>query len=172
MKLVGGGGYWNGLVCPDTLLSIHHTFVVSANFWINCVGDWSQTWWMHSLWYSSGLVIFCSGFKEFQLFPGLWFVEQFMYIWRQTADQIELKIIKQIYKGPPLAWITFGHAQLNSSADLSGFVVIMHSSLCEKYIQWPMGFGLPLCACRCALWQQTPTDTVLTLYVLNFSRET
>ena len=33
-------------------------FVVSADFRKNCSGDWSQTWWIHSLWYSPGMINF------------------------------------------------------------------------------------------------------------------
>ena len=63
-------------------------------------------------------VNFCSHSSEFPPFPGLWLVEQFLYICRQTVDQIELKFCGPIHYRLPLALWTFGHAPLNPSSDL------------------------------------------------------
>ena len=60
---------------------------------------------------SPSLLIFWSHF---------WFVEQFPCIYRQTADQIYLKSSGPTnFYGPSLAWLTFGHAPLNSHSFLA-----------------------------------------------------
>ena len=52
--------------------------------------------------------------NEFLLFHGLWLVEQFLHIYRQSADRIGLKFGRATYCGPlPVCW-TFGHSLLNS----------------------------------------------------------
>ena len=50
---------------------------------------------------------------EFLLFPGLWLVEQFLRICRQTADRFELRFGGPTPYGPPMAWLTFGCTSLN-----------------------------------------------------------
>ena len=41
-------------------------------------------------------------------------MEKFPCICRQTADWIELKVGEQTHRGPPQAWLTIGHAPLNT----------------------------------------------------------
>ena len=53
---------------------------------------------------------FWSCSTEFSSFPGHWLVEQFLCIYRQTADRIRLKFGGQTHYGPPQAWLTFGQA--------------------------------------------------------------
>ena len=45
--------------------------------------------------------------------------------------------------------------------DLSGFVVTMHSGLCEQYVQGPMSLDLFFRTRPRALWQKTPSEPVL-----------
>ena len=97
------GGYRKGVwlsVCP----SIYHTSKLCINYRTNRPGIWLQTWWIHSLWFSSDLINFWLFPIEFILFPGLWLIKQFVYICRQAANQVELKIWKQTHKGPLEAW--------------------------------------------------------------------
>ena len=78
-------------VHPFVCSSDGHTFVVSAHFRTNSSRDWSQTWWIYSLYYSLGLINFCSRSAEFSPVASRWLIEQFPHIGRQTADLIELK---------------------------------------------------------------------------------
>ena len=58
-----------------------------------------------------GLINFWSHSTEFLPFLGLWLVEQFLFIFRQTSAGIELKFGEQTYWGPFSAGLTFGHAE-------------------------------------------------------------
>ena len=126
-----GGGHKNGFVCssvlPYVLTSVHpfvhHSFMITMHFQTNHSGDWSQTWWIHSSWYSTELINFlitlcwiliiswpliCQAVSE-KAFPGLWLVEQFLHIiCQQTDTRIELKFyeISLIDYRPPPAWLT------------------------------------------------------------------
>ena len=74
------------LVCP--FIHSFLTLVVCTPFQTNI----SEDCWLHSLWYSWGLINPCHALLcEFLLFPGFWLIEQFAHICWQTADQIELK---------------------------------------------------------------------------------
>ena len=68
---------------------------------------------MNSLYNSPSLINFQACFDEFPPFLGLWLLEQFLCISRQTADWIELKFGGWILYGTPQAWLTFGHVLLN-----------------------------------------------------------
>ena len=82
---------------------------VQTNRWVN----WAQICWANSLWASTGLINYWAHSTEFPPFLDLLLVEQFPFIFRQTADLIELRLDEQTYWGPSPAWLTFGHAPLN-----------------------------------------------------------
>ena len=88
-----GGTIRMGLSVPSSiLLFICHTFVVSTHLQTNHSGDWYQTWWIHSLWYSTYLISLWLCYTKFLLFSGVWFVKQFPHIFRQTTQGICLKL--------------------------------------------------------------------------------
>ena len=65
-------------------------------------------------------------------------------------------------------WNLKCHVIIVIKTDLSGFVVPMHSGLCEQYIKslglTPSGFDFLFCACPHTLGQQTPPEPVLIPY--------
>ena len=61
--------------CWPIYLSTHQTLMVSTHFQTNSPGDWSQTCWIHSSWYSADLVDFWSCSAASQPFSGLRFVD-------------------------------------------------------------------------------------------------
>ena len=63
------------------------------------------------------LLYVMSSFIEFPLFNGLWLVDQFLCIWKQTIEQIELKFAAPTHYELPQAWLTYGHAPLNPSSN-------------------------------------------------------
>ena len=77
---------------------------LQINHWWN----WAKIWWANSLQASPGLNNFWSHSTECPPFLGLWLVEQLPFIFRKTADLIELKFGEQTYWGPICAWLTFG----------------------------------------------------------------
>ena len=105
-------------------LSIHPSvclshLLVATHFRTNRPRDWYQTWWIHSLWYSSDLINFWSCSNEFPLFPGFRLVEQFPHICQQNTIQIGLIFNEPTHYEPPQAWLTFGHAPLKFGHFLS-----------------------------------------------------
>ena len=86
--------------------------------------DWAQIRWANSLWASADLINFSSCLNEYLFFPGLWLVEQFQCICRQTDDWIGLKFGGLTHHGLPHAQLTCHHTPLNffrflASASLS-----------------------------------------------------
>ena len=78
------------------------------HFWTNCSGDWSQTWWIHSLWYSPHLMNFWSRSTELRPgpFSGLLLVEQYPRISWQTMLGIDFKLGGYIHYGTPQVWLS------------------------------------------------------------------
>ena len=63
-------------------------------------------------WASPDLINLWSCFTEFPVFRGVWLVEQFPWICRQTTEQIGPKFGGTTHQGYCLAWVTFGHAPM------------------------------------------------------------
>ena len=109
---------------PQTWLTFGHT---PLNFRSFLASDWSSSFrafpdkpliglgWNLVSWCIMGLprpINFWSCSTEFSMFPGLWLVEQFPRICRQTTDRIRMKLDGQMHCGPPHTWLTFGHVPL------------------------------------------------------------
>ena len=62
---------------------------VSMHLQTNCSLDSAQIWWVNSLCASPSLTKFLLHSAEIPVFPGLWVVEQFLCICRQTPDRNE-----------------------------------------------------------------------------------
>ena len=88
-----GGTIRMGLFVRSSIpLFICHTFVVSTHLQTNRSGDWYQTWWIHSLWYSTYLISLWLCYTEFLLFSGVWFMKHFPHIFRHTTEGICIKL--------------------------------------------------------------------------------
>ena len=55
-------------------------WAVSLHFWTHHSGNWSQTWWIQSLWCSPGLIDLLVMLYWVPVVHGLWLVELFLYI--------------------------------------------------------------------------------------------
>ena len=83
----------------------------------NHSGDWSQTWLIHSLWYGPATNFWwlmlskfghTSHSAEIRSYAPLWFVEQFPHFYGEPLMGLKST------QGLPPAWLTCGHAQLDS----------------------------------------------------------
>ena len=84
-------------ICPSVCLSV----TVVVHFLTSCLGHWYQTWWVHSLWYSPGLINFWSGSAEFPLFPGHCIFKQFLWFADKLVIWLSSNLVGQAIKGHP-----------------------------------------------------------------------
>ena len=96
-------------------LFVHHTFVVSAQFQTNCSGDWSQTWCVRSLWYSTDLINFWSCSTEFLPFLVLigWAVSVSISDFVDTLITLlhrPDKLLAMLHWIPTISWPLIGRA--------------------------------------------------------------
>ena len=122
------------------------------HFQTNRLGNWSQTWWIHSLWYSLDLINFWTHCTDLPLFLGLWLVEQFLCMSGQTAQGIDFNLCGYICYGTPQAWWTFGYVPQNFhyfvAADWSSSFCAFADKLLIRFSSKLMGLPWPSpCGC-------------------------
>ena len=89
----------------------------------------SQIWWANP-----DLINFWIRCSEFSPFPGLWFVEHFLRISKQTTDRVAIKFGGPDPLGSPSAWLTFDHAPLNSLRFLASVFFEQFPGNCRQTI--------------------------------------
>ena len=120
-----------------------HTCEFSAKFLMSNSSDWPQIWWMHipflmrlarpDLLLARLLVKqFWSVSAEFHSFPGFWLAKQFVGIFRQTADWMELRFSVWTHFLNLHAWLTFAQALLNSRHSLAFELLISFCPFADK----------------------------------------
>ena len=89
--------------------------------------DLSQIWWANP-----DLINFWIRCSEFSPFPGIWFVEHFLRISKQTTDRVAIKFGGPNPFGSPSAWLTFDHAPLNSLRFLASVFFNSFRAIADK----------------------------------------